>query len=81
MLDQHHYITVFVATRSNSPDMKSVFSARTVRFTDVKSNLRKKKVHRTNQGFNFLRGSFSNRDSVRALIQFSKERPFNHLKK
>ena len=30
-------------------------------------------LHRTNQGSNFLGGSFSNRDSVRAPIQFRRE--------
>ena len=30
-------------------------------------------LHRTNQGSNFLGGSFSNRDNVRAPIQFRRE--------
>ena len=29
-----------------------------VRFIEIKSNLRRKKVHRTNQGSNFLGGQF-----------------------
>ena len=29
------------------------------RFIEIQSNLRRKQLHRTNQGFNFLRGSFS----------------------
>ena len=43
------------------------------RFIEIQSNLRTKKFHRTNQGSNFLGGSFSNRDNVRAPIQFRKE--------
>ena len=34
------------------------------RFKDIQSKLRKKKLHRTNQGSNFLGGSF--RDNARA---------------
>ena len=40
---------------------------------EVKSNIRRKKLHRTNQGSIFFGGSFSNRDNVRALIQFKKK--------
>ena len=43
------------------------------RFIEIESNLRGKKLHRTNQGSNFLGGIFSNRDNVRAPIQFRKE--------
>ena len=43
------------------------------RFIEIQSNLRRKKLHRTNQGSNFLGGSFSNRDNVRAPIQFRRE--------
>ena len=35
------------------------------RFIEIESNLRRKKLHRMNQGSNFLGGSFSNRDNVR----------------
>ena len=34
-----------------------------------------------NQGFNFLEGSFSNRDNVRAPIQFRRECHPQHLKR
>ena len=34
------------------------------KFTEIKSNLRKKKLRRTNQGPNFLGSSFSNGDSM-----------------
>ena len=39
----------------------------------MQSNLRRKKLHRANQGSNFLGGSFSNRDNVRAPIQCRRE--------
>ena len=38
----------------------------------IKSNLGRKKLHRKNQGSNFLRGSFSNRGNVRVPIQFRR---------
>ena len=43
------------------------------KFMEIENNLRRKKLHRTDQGSNFLGGSFSNRDNVRALIQFGRE--------
>ena len=43
------------------------------RLIEIQSNLRRKKLHRTNQGFNFLGGSFSSKDNVRAPIQFRRE--------
>ena len=33
----------------------------------------RKKLHRTSEGSKFLGGSFSNRDNVRAPIQFRRE--------
>ena len=39
------------------------------RFIEIKSNLRREKLHRMNQGSNFYGGSFSNRYNVRAPIQ------------
>ena len=52
-----------VATRSTSPDMTTVFHTWPYgRF--IQSNLRRKKLHRTNQGSNFLGGSFSNRNCL-----------------
>ena len=50
-------------------------------FIEVQSNLRSKKFHRTNKGSNFLRGSFSNRENVRAPIQFGRESQAQHLKR
>ena len=43
------------------------------RFIKIQSNLRRKKLHRTNQGSNFLGGNFSNIDNLRAPIQFRRE--------
>ena len=51
------------------------------RFIEKESNLRRKKLHRTNQGSNFFGGSFSNRDNVRAPIQFKRESQPRHLKR
>ena len=53
--------------------MTTVFHAwPNCRFTEIQSNLRRKKLHKTNQGFNFLGGSFSNKDNVRAPIEFKE---------
>ena len=49
--------------------------------TKIQSNLRRKKLPRMNQGSNFLGGSFSNRQNVRAPIQFRRESPPQHLKR
>ena len=60
-----------VATRATSPDMRTVFHAWPYGgFIEIQSNLRRKKLHRTNQGSNFLGSSFNNRDNVRAPIHF-----------
>ena len=40
---------------------------------EIQSNLRRTKLHRVNQGSNFLGDTFSNRDNVRAPIQFRWE--------
>ena len=50
------------------------------RFIEIQRNLRRKKYHRNNQSFYFLRGSFSNRDNIRATIQFRRESQPQHLK-
>ena len=64
---------------SNSTDMTTVFRTRSYgSFIKVKSSLRRKNVHRMNQGSHFLESSFSNRDSVRAPIQFRRERQSQH---
>ena len=51
------------------------------RFIVIQSNLRRKKLQRTNQGSNFLGGTFSNRDNVRAPIQLRRESQPQHLKR
>ena len=43
------------------------------RFVETQSNLRRKKLHRTNQGSNFVGVSFINRDNIRIPIQFGRE--------
>ena len=50
------------------------------RFREIKSKLRRKKPHKTNQASNFLRGSFSIRENVRAPIQFRRESQPQNLK-
>ena len=59
--DQQSYISVFVffltiiAATKNSPNMTTVFHARLYgRFVDIKSNLRRKKLYRTNQNSSVL---------------------------
>ena len=47
-----------------------------VGFVEIQSDL-----HRTNEGANFLGGSFSNRDNVRAPIEFRRENQAHHLKR
>ena len=55
--------------RGTCPEVTTVFEAWVYgRFIEIQSNLRRKKLHRTNQGFNFLGGSFSNRDNISALV-------------
>ena len=62
--------------------MYSVFHARLhSRFIEIQSNLGRKKLQRTDQGYNFLRGSFSNRDNVKVPIQFRRESKPQHLKR
>ena len=39
------------------------------RFIQIQNKLRRKKLHRTNQGSNFLGGSFTNKDNVGTAIQ------------
>ena len=71
-----------VAARNTSPDMTAGFHARSYgRFIEIKRNIRGEKLHRTNQGFNFLGSSCSNRDDVRAPIQFRTETEPQYLKR
>ena len=48
---------------------------------EIQSNSRRNKLHRTNQGSNFLGDSFSGRENVKALIQFSRESQRQQLKR
>ena len=43
------------------------------RFIEIESNLRRKKLYRINQGYNFLGGNFNNRDNVRAQPNLEKK--------
>ena len=74
--DQQSYIFVFVlfltvlsTARSTIPDMTTVFHACLYeRFIEMQSNLRRKKLHTTNQGSNFPGESFRDRGKVRTSI-------------
>ena len=63
-----------VATRGTSPDVTTVFHTWAYgRFIEIQSSLRRKKLHRTNQGSNFLGGSFSNRDNIKVESNLQEE--------
>ena len=65
-----------LATRITSPDITTVFHAWPYdRFIEIQNNLRRKKLHRTNQGSNFLGGTFSIRDNLRAHIHRRESQP------
>ena len=87
MKDQQSCISAFVAyltipSSSTSPGMTTVLHALSYgRFMKIQSYLRRKKLHRTNQGSNFLGGTFSNRDNVTAQIQLRRESQPQHLKR
>ena len=71
-----------VATRSINPTMTTVFQVRSYgRFVERKSKVRRKKLHRINQGSNFPRGSFGSADNVRVSIQFRRRRQSQHLQR
>ena len=62
--------------------MTTAFHARVYgRFIEIQSNLRRKKLYRTNQDSNFLAGSQSNRDNVRSPIESKREIQTQHLKR
>ena len=72
---QQSYISCFVAypTIPNSNQQHQPTHDNTIpciAVWQIQSNLRRKKLHRRNQGSIFLGGSFSNRDNVRAPNQF-----------
>ena len=71
-----------LAAWSTSLEVITVFHAWSHgRLVEMQINHRRKKIHRMNQGSNFLKGSFSNRDNVRASIQFRRESQPQHLKR
>ena len=69
--------SIFQASISSTiPDMASICHERLHdRFTEIKSNLRRKRLHRMNQSFNFLEDRFSNRYNVIAPGQSGRESP------
>ena len=70
------------ATGGTSPDMTTVFYPWPYgRFIEIQNNLRRKKLHKTNQDSNVFGGCFSNRDHVRVPIQFRRESQPQHLKR
>ena len=78
MKDQQSYISVF----RTSLEVTTVFHAWSHdRFVRMQSNHGGSKLHKTNQGSNFLKGSFGNRDNVRAPTQFRRESQTQHLKR
>ena len=63
-----------VATRSTSSDMTTIFHMQQYGgFIEIRSNLKRKKLH-------LLEGTFNNRDNVRVSIQFRRESQPQHLK-
>ena len=76
------YPTISISNLELQPDVTTLFHARLYgRFIKIHSNLRRMKLHKMNQGSKFLGGSFSNRDNVRAPIQFRRESQHQHLKR
>ena len=72
-----------VAAGSTSADMTTVFRARPYgRFIEIQSNLRRKKLRRTNlrRTIQFFWKQFSKRNYVRTPIQFRRESQPQHLK-
>ena len=75
------YLTITSTKQEHSPDLTIIFHAWTYGgFIEIQNNFRRKKLYKTNQSFNILGGSFSNRD-VRAPVQFRRESQPQHLKK
>ena len=57
------------SSASSAEHLPTVFQVRPYgKYIEIQSNLRRKKLHRTNQEYNFLGGSFNNRDNVRITI-------------
>ena len=61
--------------------MTIIVNARPVaRFIEIKGNLKRNKLYRMNQGYNFLRDRLRYRDNFRAPVQFKGERQCQHYK-
>ena len=75
------YLTILSSNQGHQPrhDSSILCTALWQIYGDTE-NLRRKKLQRKNQGSNFLQGSFSNRDNVRAPIQFKRKSQPQHLK-
>ena len=59
------YLTIPSSNQKHKSRHATVFHAWPYgRFLEIHSNLRRKKLHRTNQGSNFLGGTLSNRNNV-----------------
>ena len=82
VLDQYSCIPVCVTFLIyRSPGIKALFHARSCsRLIEIKNKFASNKLHRTNQGSDFLGDSFSNRDNVRAPVQFRTEKKSQYLK-
>ena len=51
------------------------------RFIEIMRNLRRAKLHKMNQGSNFLRDNLPNRENIRIPTKFRIKRLFQHLKR
>ena len=70
-----------VATRRNTPDITTVFHTRPYgRFIEIQSNFTRKKLHRTNQGSNFLGCIFNNRDNAQPQSKLEEKVNLSILK-
>ena len=62
-----HFSVAYLTYPRSCPDMTTVYHGRlSGRFIEIKSNLTRKKLHRMNQGSNFLEDKFSNWRNVKA---------------
>ena len=82
MLMSVTYLTYPSRARSTIPDMTVVFHAKlNSRFIEIKSNLWRKKLYRTNWGSSFLGVNFCIKNKVRASIQRRKHKEPNHYRR
>ena len=79
--NQRSYISVFVVYLTIPSSCQKHQPRHYSSIPEKPSNLRREKLHRTNQGSNFLWSSFSNRENLRTSIQFRRERQPKHLKR